>query len=54
MHSVKLGYLVCAVTVHHLRKPRVLSSFRSLRVRNEVNLVPLTFEDDCTSTFNFV
>ena len=29
----------------HLRKPRVLSPLRSLRVRNEVDLVPLACED---------
>ena len=29
----------------HLRKPRILSPLRSLRVRNEVDLVPLTCED---------
>ena len=30
---------------HHLPKPRVLSPLRSLRVRNEVDLVPLACED---------
>ena len=29
----------------HLRKPRVLSPLRSLRVRNEMYLVPLACED---------
>ena len=29
----------------HLRKPRVLSPLRSLRVRNEVDLVPLACEN---------
>ena len=32
-------------SVHHLRKPTVLSPLRSLRVRNEVDLVPLACED---------
>ena len=31
--------------ITHLRKPRVLSPLRSLRVRNEVDLVPLACED---------
>ena len=30
----------------HLRKRRVLSPLRSLRVRNEVDLVPLACEDE--------
>ena len=30
----------------HLRKPRVLTPLRSLRVRNEVELVPLACEDE--------
>ena len=30
----------------HLRKPSVLSSLRSLCVRNEVGLVPLACEDN--------
>ena len=29
----------------HFRKPRVLTPLRSLRVRNEVELVPLACED---------
>ena len=29
----------------HLRKPRVLTPIRSLRVRNEVEVVPLACED---------
>ena len=31
--------------VHHLIKPRVLSTLCSLCIRNEVDLVPLTCED---------
>ena len=33
------------ISPYHLRKPRVLSPLRSLRVRNEVDLVPLVCED---------
>ena len=31
--------------IYHLRKPRVLTPPRSLRVRNDVELVPLACED---------
>ena len=31
--------------LQYLRKPRVLSPLRSLRVRNEVDLVPLACKD---------
>ena len=35
----------------HLRKPRVLSPLRSLRVSNDVDLVPLACEDGFSLTW---
>ena len=39
------------ISPYHLRKPMVLSPLRSLRVRNEVDLVPLACEDDSIQAF---
>ena len=41
----KVLYATSFVLLGHLRKPRVLTPLRSLRVRNEVELVPLACED---------